>query len=279
MLLKNHPLTDLIPLIDWSFFFAAWEVKGRYPDIFDHPAKGKQAKALFDDAQQMLDDIVRHQWLQANAIAVIYPANSRADDILLFADDSRADILLTLPQLRNQELHKDGSPNLCLSDFIAPEGTNDYIAAFALTTGVGLAALANRFRTDNDDYRAIMAKALADRLAEAFAEYIHREVALLMGADGHDAGIRPAFGYPACPDHSAKRDIFDVMNVEQYTGIALTENYMMTPETSVSGLIITNPAATYFSVGKIDEEQLQDYARRKKMPVAQLRRLLANNLL
>jgi 5-methyltetrahydrofolate--homocysteine methyltransferase len=279
MLLKNHPLTDLIPLIDWSFFFAAWEVKGRYPDIFDHPAKGKQAKALFDDAQQMLDDIVHHEWLQANAIAVVYPANSRADDIVLYADDSRADVLLTLPQLRNQELHKDGSPNLCLSDFIAPEGTNDYIAAFALTTGIGLTALADRFRANNDDYRAIMAKALADRLAEAFAEYIHREVALLMGADEQNSGIRPAFGYPACPDHSTKRDIFDVMNVEQYTGISLTENYMMMPETSVSGIIITNPAATYFSVGKIDEEQLHDYARRKKMPVEQLRRLLANNLM
>jgi 5-methyltetrahydrofolate--homocysteine methyltransferase len=278
MLLKSHPLSDLVPFIDWSFFFASWEITGRYPDIFNHPSKGKQAKELYDDAQKLLAEIIANRSLQANAIAVIYPANSEGDDILLFTDDSRTTLLATLPQLRNQELQRDGAPNLCLSDFVAPADTKDYIAAFALTSGLGLKALTDRYQAANDEYSAIMAKAIANRLAEAFAVYLHHEIAALIGKSENHLGIRAAYGYPACPDHSGKRDLFDLMNVEQAIGVALTENYMMMPESSICGLIIANPAARYFSVGKIDEEQLLDYARRKQMPVAQLRKLLAHNL-
>jgi 5-methyltetrahydrofolate--homocysteine methyltransferase len=299
MLLKNHPLSEIVPFIDWSFFFASWEITGRYPDILNHPSKGKLAKELYDDAQKLLAEIIAHQSLQANAIAVIYPANSKDDDILLFTDDERTTVLATLPQLRNQERQRDETPNLCLADFVAPAGTKDYIATFALTTGLGLKALAGRYQAANDEYSAIMAKAIANRLAEAFAVYLHHEIAALMHrppppAKGegeepfalrrspfpvdHTIGIRAAYGYPACPDHSSKRDLFDLMNVEQAIGAKLTESYMMVPESSICGLIITNPAARYFSVGKIDEEQLNDYARRKQMPVAQLRKLLAHNL-
>jgi 5-methyltetrahydrofolate--homocysteine methyltransferase len=309
MLLKNHPLSDIVPLIDWSFFFASWEITGRYPDIFNHPTKGKQARELYDDAQKLLAEIVADQSLQANAIAVIYPANSKDDDILLFTDDERTTVLATLPQLRNQELQRDETPNLCLADFVAPAGTKDYIATFALTTGLGLEALTSRYRSVNDEYSVIMAKAIANRLAEAFAVYLHREIAALLGerptesrspltvdpspftvnpspftvdrspfTAGRNIGIRAAYGYPACPDHSSKRDLFDLMNAEQAIGVKLTESYMMVPESSISGLIIPNPDARYFSVGKIDEEQLHDYARRKQMPVAQLRKLLAHNL-
>ena len=278
MLLKNHPLSEIVPFIDWSFFFASWEIPGRYPDIFNHPAKGKQAKELFDDAQKLLAKIIADQSLQANAIAVIYPANSQDDDILLFTDDERTTILATLPQLRNQELQKGETPNLCLSDFVAPAGTKDYVAAFALTTGLGLKALTERYQTTNDEYHAIMAKAIANRLAEAFAVYLHHEIAALLGKSENHIGIRAAYGYPACPDHSGKRDLFNLMNVEQTVGVELTENYMMTPESSICGLIIANPDARYFSVGKIDEEQLHDYARRKQMPIAQLQKLLAHNL-
>ena len=278
MLLKNHPLSDIVPFIDWSFFFASWELPGRYPDIFNHPSKGKQAKALYDDAQKLLAEIIAHRSLQANAIAVIYPANSKDDDILLFTNDARTTLLATLPQLRNQERQRDETPNLCLSDFVAPIGTKDYIATFALTTGIGLKALAGRYQAANDEYSAIMAKAIANRLAEAFAVYLHHEIAALIGKSENHIGIRAAYGYPACPDHSSKRDLFDLMNVEQAIGAKLTESYMMVPESSICGLIITNPAARYFSVGKIDEEQLNDYARRKQMPVARLRKLLAHNL-
>jgi 5-methyltetrahydrofolate--homocysteine methyltransferase len=278
MLLKNHPLSEIVPFIDWSFFFASWEITGRYPDIFNHPSKGKQAKELYDDAQKMLAEIIANQSLQANAIAVIYPANSKEDDIVLFTDDERTTVLATLPQLRNQELQQGGTPNFCLSDFVAPAGTKDYIAMFALTTGLGLDTLTKRYQTANDEYCAIMAKAIANRLAEAFAVYLHHEIAALIGKSENHIGIRAAYGYPACPDHSGKRDLFDLMNVEQTIGVKLTENFMMVPESSICGLVITNPAARYFSVGKIDEEQLQDYARRKQMPIAQLRKLLAHNL-
>jgi 5-methyltetrahydrofolate--homocysteine methyltransferase len=278
MLLKNHPISELVPFIDWSFFFASWEITGRYPDIFNHPSKGKQAKELYDDAQRMLTEIIAHRSLQANAIAVVYPANSDGDDIVLFTDDTRTTVLATLPQLRNQELQKDGAPNLCLSDFVAPAGTNDYMAMFALTTGLGLDALADRYRAVHDEYSVIMAKALANRLAEAFAVYLHHELAALIGKSETHLGIRAAYGYPACPDHSGKRALFDLMRVEEAIGVQLTESYMMVPESSICGLVIPNPAARYFAVGKIDEEQLLDYARRKQMPVAQLRKLLAHNL-
>ncbi len=283
MLLNNHPLADLIPLIDWSYFFSAWELNGRYPELLDHPEKGAQARELFGEAQQMLQEIVDRQLLQANAIAAIYPANGEGDDIVLYTDDSRREELMRLPQLRNQEAQEGETPNLCLADFVAPADSpealrKDYIATFALTTGIGLQELISRYRQAGDDYSAIMANTLADRLAEAFAVYIHNEMAELIGKDEQCHGIRAAYGYPACPDHSGKRALFDLMQVEANTGIRLTGSYMMTPESSICGLIITNPAARYFSVGLIDEEQLQDYALRKHMPVDELRKLLANNL-
>jgi len=272
-------LAVLRDYIDWTFFFHAWELKGKYPAILESPAQGAAARELFEHAQELLDDIERHGWLRAKGVYGFWRAHAEGDDIVLDEGGRFA-------MLRQQVDHGDDKPYLSLADFVAPE--HDHIGAFAVTAGLGVDELAARFTADHDDYRAIMAKALADRLAEAFAEYLH-EVARrewyetgpkLPNAELIDEGyrgIRPAFGYPACPDHSEKFRLFDLLDARSI-GMELTESGAMTPTAAVSGLYFAHPRSRYFMVGKIGRDQVQDYARRKQMSVAEVERWLRPNL-
>ncbi len=285
------PLADLVPFIDWTFFFHAWELKGRVPAIFDHPQYGAAARDLYDNAQVLLNRIVSEGLLEARGVYGFWPAASDGDDLVLFADDGREQPAARFPMLRQQEVIADGRPNRSLADFVAPisTGRRDYLGAFAVTAGIGADDLAGRFEAENDDYSAIMVKALADRFAEAFAEYLHAQARREWGygADEHLSsddlaaekyrGIRPAFGYPACPDHSEKGTLFDVLQA-QAVGINLTEHFAMTPAASVSGLYFANPEARYFMVGRIGPDQIADYARRKALAVEQVERWLTPNL-
>ena len=291
--IDEQPLSDLVPVIDWSPFFHTWELKGRYPKIFEDPVVGSKAKELFDDARTLLKDVLDRRLLTAKAVYGLFPANSVDDDIEVYKDESRSDVLATFHTLRQQFEKPEGDANYALADFIVPKSTGlpDYLGGFAVTTGIGLDALCGRFEKDHDDYNAIMAKALADRLAEAFAEWLHREVrkAWGYGTEEHLStedlireryrGIRPAPGYPACPDHTEKRILFDLLAVETRTGIHLTETYAMVPAASVSGLYFAHPQAKYFAVGKIDHDQVKDYAARKRMDVSAVERWLSPNLL
>jgi 5-methyltetrahydrofolate--homocysteine methyltransferase len=289
--ISDQPLADLVPFIDWTFFFSAWELKGRFPAILDHPSYGGPARELYGHATELLDRIIKERRLQARAVYGFWPANADADDILVYKDDARKEVLTTFHMLRQQEPKDTGKPNRSLADFIAPVGSlvPDYIGAFAVTAGIGLDALVAEFEAQHDDYNAIIAKALADRLAEAFAEFLHKQVRHDWGygkGEGlsHDdlidekyRGIRPAFGYPACPDHSEKPALFDLLGAPQL-GITLTENFAMSPAASVSGLYFSHPDAKYFNVGRIGRDQLEDYAARKGEPVATLERWLGPNL-
>ncbi len=291
--IDEQPLSDLVPVIDWSPFFHTWELKGRYPQIFEDPVVGSKAKELFNDARTLLKDVLDRRLLTAKAVYGLFPANSVDDDIEVYKDESRSDVLATFHTLRQQFEKPKGDANYALADFIASKSTGlpDYLGGFAVTTGIGLDALCGRFEKDHDDYNAIMAKALADRLAEAFAEWLHREVrkAWGYGTEEHLStedlireryrGIRPAPGYPACPDHTEKRILFDLLAVETRTGIHLTETYAMVPAASVSGLYFAHPQAKYFAVGKIDHDQVKDYAVRKRMDVSAVERWLSPNLL
>jgi 5-methyltetrahydrofolate--homocysteine methyltransferase len=284
------PLGDVVPYIDWTMFFAAWELKGRFPAILQHPQYGEAARELYEHSTALLDRIVREQLLTARGAYGFWPANSDGDDVVLYTPD-RSKELTRFNLLRQQEESADGRPYWSLADFIAPRdsGVTDYIGAFALTAGIGADDLVLAFERDHNDYDAIIVKALADRLAEAFAEYLHararREwgfgVEEQLSADDLIAeryrGIRPAFGYPACPDHSEKRRLFDLLQAEQ-AGIALTESYAMTPAASVSGLYFAHPEAKYFSVGRLGRDQVEDYARRKGISVADAERWLTPNL-
>jgi 5-methyltetrahydrofolate--homocysteine methyltransferase len=277
-----------VPYIDWTPFFHAWEVRGRYPEVLQNP----KARELFEDGQHLLEQIIRRGQLIARAAYGFFPANSVDDDIQLYTDDSRSQVLATFHTLR-QQLHKaEGQCNLALADFVAPKSTrrSDYLGAFAVTTGHGLDALCKKYEASHDDYTAILAKALADRLAEAFAEYLHRRVRVEWGYGVGEQltnedlireryrGIRPAHGYPACPDHSEKRTLFDLLQAECNAGIQLTENCVMIPTSSVSGLYFAHPEATYFAVGKVGQDQVSDYARRKRMDVRTVERWLSPNL-
>ncbi len=291
--IDEQPLSDLVPVIDWSPFFHTWELKGRYPQIFEDPVVGSKAKELFDDARTLLKDVLDRRLFTAKAVYGLFPANSVDDDVEVYKDESRSDVLATFHTLRQQFEKPKGDANYALADFIAPKSTGlpDYLGGFAVTTGIGLDALCGRFEKDHDDYNAIMAKALADRLAEAFAEWLHREVrkAWGYGTEEHLStedlireryrGIRPAPGYPACPDHTEKQILFDLLAVETRTGIHLTETYAMVPAASVSGLYFAHPQAKYFAVGKIDHDQVKDYAARKRMDVSAVERWLSPNLL
>ena len=291
--IDEQPLSDLVPVIDWSPFFHTWELKGKYPAIFEDPVVGSKAKELFDDAQKLLKDVLDHRLLTAKAVYGLFPANSVGDDIEVYKDESRSEVLATFHTLRQQLEKPEGDANYALADFIAPKSTGlaDYLGGFAVTTGIGLDALCGRFEQDHDDYNAIMAKALADRLAEAFAEWLHREIRKAWGYGREEhlsaedlireryRGIRPAPGYPACPDHTEKRILFDLLEVEARTGIHLTETFAMVPAASVSGLYFAHPQAKYFSVGKIDHDQVKDYATRKQMDVTDVERWLSPNLL
>lgn len=283
----NYSIEELIDYIDWTPFFSVWELKGRYPKILMHKKYGKQAQKLFNDAQVLLEKISDGKLLQAKAVFGIFPANSIGDDIEVFSDEFKNNVLVKLHHLRQQVSKAVGKPNYCLSDFIAPKtsGKNDWIGAFAVTAGIGVKYLVEQYETQNDDYSAIMVKALADRLAEAFAERLHQRVRqefLGYAADeklSNDdlvkekyKGIRPAPGYPACPDHSEKQKIWDLLDVEKHTGITLTENFAMDPAAAVSGWYFAHPNSQYFNVGKITKEHVADYAQRNSRDVKDVER-------
>jgi 5-methyltetrahydrofolate--homocysteine methyltransferase len=274
-------LAEIRRYIDWTFFFHAWELRGRFPAILDHPQMGPAARELYANAQALLDEIERDGLLRARGVYGFWPAWTEGDDIVL-EDGPR------FHMLRQQVDHGDDRPNLALSDFVAPAGAGDHVGAFAVTAGLGAGELAARYEAEHDDYRAIMVKALADRLAEAFAERLHEvarrewyEDGAPLSADDLVAeryrGIRPAFGYPACPEHSEKRTLFDLLGAER-VGIELTETFAMMPAASVSGIYLGHPDARYFTVGKIGRDQVEDYAARKGIPAAEAERWLRPNL-
>jgi len=290
----NYSLTEIREYIDWTPFFFAWELKGRYPKILTDAEKGEEATKLFKDAQAMLDKIINEGWLQAKAVVGIFPANSvNDDDVEIYADDSRGDVTTTLNFLRQQTQQPPGRPNYCLSDFIAPKETQlkDHIGAFAVTTGIGIDEHVKRFEADHDDYNAIMLKVLADRLAEAFAELMHKRVRKEFWAYAKDEtldnaaliaeeykGIRPAPGYPACPDHTEKAKLWQLIEADKNADITITESFAMLPAASVSGWYFSNPEAKYYAVAKINRDQVEDYAKRKGMTTAEAERWLSPNL-
>jgi len=290
--LDRFPLEQIVPFIDWSPFFHTWELRGRYPKIFEDPSVGAKAKELFEDAQALLDKIVRGKLLTARAVYGFSPANSVGDDIELYRDESRASLLTTFHTLRQQTPKPPDQFNHALADFIAPRSTGlpDHIGAFAVTSGIGVEAICERFEKEHDDYNSIMTKALADRLAEAFAELLHKRAREEWGYGKGEAlstedlireryrGIRPAPGYPACPDHTEKRILFDLLQTEKHAGITLTETFAMLPASSVSGLYFAHPEAKYFAVGKIGRDQVLDYAQRKNMDLSAIERWLSPNL-
>jgi 5-methyltetrahydrofolate--homocysteine methyltransferase len=286
----RYPLRELIPYIDWSPFFHTWELAGSYPKILDDEVVGEQARILFRDAQAMLVTVVEQEWLTARAVVGFFPAQRSGDDIVLYTDDSRTETLTVLHHLRQQAVKPPGQPNYGLSDFVAPvdSGVADYIGAFAVTAGHDIERQLDAFAARHDDYSSILLKALADRLAEAFAERLHQRVRREFwgyAPDEHFSneqlvaeeyrGIRPAPGYPACPDHTEKTALFELLDAEANTGIRLTESFAMYPASSVSGWYLSHPAARYFNVGKIGRDQVEDYARRKDMTVRDAERWLA----
>jgi 5-methyltetrahydrofolate--homocysteine methyltransferase len=294
-------LSDLVPFIDWSPFFHAWELRGRYPAIFDDPKIGKQARELFDDAQGLLNQIVAKNLLIARGVHALWPANSLGDDVDVYADASRSQKLATFYFLRQQMQKPSGQFNHCLADFVSPQSamsspaeagnlqSEDYLGGFAVSIH-GADELAEEFKRQHDDYSAIMGKALADRLAEAFAEYLHKQTRVAWGF-GRDEqlshtdlirekyrGIRPAAGYPACPDHAEKRTLFDLLDAEKNAGIKLTETFAMHPGASVSGLYFSHPDSKYFGVGQIGRDQVVEYATRRGESVAEVEKRLAPNV-
>jgi 5-methyltetrahydrofolate--homocysteine methyltransferase len=286
---ENVSIDILREYIDWTFFFGAWEMRGRYPAILEDPVHGPEAKKLFADTEKMLDLIAENNWLTCNGVAGIWPAASQGDDILVYEDENREKVRTVFNQLRNQQERDDA--NLCLSDFIAPvnSGLKDYVGAFAVTGGIGLEKLEAHYREQQDDYHVIMVKILADRLAEAFAEFLHEEVRKKLWGYAPDEnlelkemlkeqyqGIRPAAGYPACPDHDEKRKIFEMLDAPSI-GITLTENMAMYPNASVSGLYMAHPDSKYFNLGKINDSQLDDYAKRKGQSKKEVLKYLKQN--
>jgi 5-methyltetrahydrofolate--homocysteine methyltransferase len=291
--LEDYPLEELVPLIDWTPFFQTWELAGHYPAILTDPVVGSAATNLFRDARQLLDRIIRDRLLRARAVFGFFPANSAGDDIELYAGSDRTEPVAVIHTIRQQMIKPPGRANLALADFVAPRdtGLDDHVGAFAVTAGEGIEALVARFEAEHDDYSAILTKALADRLAEAFAELLHQRVRKeFWGYAPNEAldteglikerfqGIRPAPGYPACPDHTEKRILFDLLQAEERAGITLTESFAMLPTASVSGYYFWHPQSQYFGVGKIERDQVEDYARRKGMDVATVERWLATNL-
>lgn len=291
---KNFDLAELVQYIDWGPFFQTWDLAGPYPAILQDEVVGEQARKVFADAKAMLQKIVDGRWLTANAVVGLFPANRMGDDIAFYVDETRNQQAMTWHGLRQQTEKQtiDGvtRPSRCLSDFVGPQGVQDYAGMFAVTAGIGADKRAEAFEAAHDDYSAIMLKALADRLAEAFAEYLHQRVRTDLWGYAEDEGlsnedliaekyhgIRPAPGYPACPDHSAKRDLFKVLQCEEI-GMGLTESLAMTPAASVSGFYIAHPQAQYFNVGKVGDDQVQDLAQRSGVQVKELQRLLAPNL-
>ena len=289
---EDFPLRELAEYIDWSPFFHAWELRGRFPKIFDDPVVGVESRKLYEDAQILLEKILTDKRVRARGVMAFFPANSEGDDIVLYEDDARKKVRARVHGLRQQMARSDGEPNRCLSDFVAPvsSGKKDYLGAFAVTAGHGVEDWAKELERGNDDYQAIMLKALADRCAEAFAEKMHEIARQAWGfgrkeglskedlIDEKYRGIRPAAGYPACPDHTEKRGLMALLNAEESVGIHLTENCAMTPASSVSGLYFGHPEARYFAVGPVGRDQVEDYASRKGVTVGEAERWLRPNL-
>jgi 5-methyltetrahydrofolate--homocysteine methyltransferase len=290
--LRDFPLEELVPYIDWSPFFHTWEMRGRYPDVLHDKVRGPAARELFANAQELLREIIDKKLLTAHAVYGFYPANSEGDDIILYSDPTRIETLTRLHTLRQQKVNSSGKPQLALADYIAPKdsGRIDYIGAFAVTAGHGCQELAERFERDHDQYNSIMAKALADRLAEAFAEVLHKRARDDWGYGKDEQlspedliaekyrGIRPAPGYPAQPDHTEKPLIFDLLDVGPATGITLTESFAMYPAASVCGLYFAHQEARYFAVTSIGKDQVQSYAARKNMKATEVERWLSSIL-
>ncbi len=290
---KDYSIAEIRPYIDWTPFFNTWMLKGKYPAIFDNEVVGEEARKLFDDAQVVLDEVIGQDLLYANAVVGLYPANSIGDDVEIYTDESRSEVLTTFHMLRQQGKKGSGLPNLSLADFVAPKetGKQDYMGAFAVTAGVGIEPLIEKYEKDHDDYNSIMIKAVADRLAEAFAELMHEKVRKELWAyapnEALDSetlikevyqGIRPAPGYPACPDHTEKELLFDLLNAEKHTGITLTESFAMYPASSVSGFYFMHEESKYFGLGKIEKDQVVDYAERKGFSLEKAEKWLTPNL-
>jgi 5-methyltetrahydrofolate--homocysteine methyltransferase len=290
---QDYDFAELREYIDWQPFFNAWEMKGRFPDILNNPVSGETARKLYDDAQEMLDTAIKEKWLTANGVIGFFPANAVGDDIEVYADDTRTEVLTTLRNLRQQGEHRDGIPNRSLGDFIAPKETGlaDYVGAFAVTTGLGIRDKIDEFKAANDDYNAILLESLADRLAEAFAERMHQRVRKEFWGFQPDeqldneeliaekyVGIRPAPGYPACPEHTEKATLFDLLDVTERTGIELTESMAMWPGAAVSGWYFSHPQSQYFVVGRLAQDQVADYAKRKGWTLQEAERWLGPNL-
>ena len=290
-IIDDLDIRHLLDFIDWSPFFRSWELYGKFPEILDDEVVGEQAAALFNDAQKLLKQVIDEGLLKAKAVFGMFPANSVIDDIELY--NANGELLNTFLTLRQQTKKRAGAPNLALSDFIAPKesGIEDYVGCFCVTAGFGTQELARQFEEAHDDYNSIMIKAISDRLAEAFAEYLHKEVRIqYWGYDTKEdltneelikenyRGIRPAPGYPACPDHLEKKTIWDVLKVKEKIGVELTDSLAMWPSASVSGYYFANPEARYFGLGKIKNDQLEDYARRRKISVIEAEKWLSPNL-
>ncbi len=290
---EGYDLAELREYIDWQPFFNAWEMKGRFPDILNNPVAGETARKLYDDAQEMLDTLIKEKWLTANGVIGFFPANAVGDDIEVYTDESRTEVLAKLFNLRQQGEHRDGIPNRSLGDYIAPKDTGlaDYVGAFAVTAGLGSQDKITEFKAANDDYSAILLESLADRLAEAFAERMHQRVRKEFWGFQPDeqldnealigekyAGIRPAPGYPACPEHTEKATLWTMMDVQERTGIELTESMAMWPGAAVSGWYFSHPQSQYFVVGRMAQDQVADYAKRKGWTLQEAERWLGPNL-
>jgi len=288
--LKNYPLDKLVPYIDWGPFFQTWELSGPYPAILEDAVVGAEAKKLFADAQAFLKKMIDGRWVRASGVCGLFPAARVGDDIEIYGDAARREVRFTLHHLRQQNQKPTGRANQCLADYVAPRdaGVPDWIGAFAVTAGLGIEKKLAEFERDHDDFSAIMLKALADRLAEAFAEHLHERVRREYWGYAPDEalgnaeliaekyrGVRPAPGYPACPDHTEKGALFALLDAQKNAEMTLTESYAMLPAAAVAGFYFSHPEAAYFAVGKIAPDQLADYARRKGMGVAEAEKWLA----
>jgi 5-methyltetrahydrofolate--homocysteine methyltransferase len=282
---------DLIPWIDWGPFFLTWEMRGRFPDILDDPDKGETARELYGRAQAMLERICNERWFRPRAVFGLWPANADGDDVVFWTGEDRKERLATFPMLRQQTTKSKDRPNLCLADFVVPIGVPDWAGGFAVTAGPEVHDIAERYKAAGEDYDAILVQSLADRAAEALAEWLHARVrrefwGYAPDEDLSDAeiieeryrGIRPAPGYPACPDHTEKRTLFRILEAQENAGLKLTESCAMWPAAAVSGLYFAHPGARYFGVGRIGRDQVEDYAARKGMSVEEIESWLAPNL-